>query len=635
MGSASEVRFVPAPTGPGFSFLSWDTEGGPQTKLNLLRNYTGSVFQVETGGQWMDVAPYVLGTETADGSTTVRLGTAGKTELLWKVQTNERGMVWSVQHLGGADTSIAALRVLLPFNPVMAATTVLPSRWSPPTGFCLPAILSAADFGQLLIRQQGGTAVTGTFTGDRGSHVIDVSFTIPVPAAGDTVALTFSPYQLPTPRGVDATTWKKIRRGWWNVLMPCVSGNIGSGPGSVPAPAGVLANNPVSDPVSSAYLFIGDHMLLQPNLAPDISAEYILRYSVDWWLDKRTDPSGKVVSYYDINDMLDAPPSIVVASWACVEMSNDLTWAKARIAELERITDYVASRDIDHDGIIESPKSGNAGTLSRPDDRAATAMDTINSGHKEIYINAFAYRAFCCMADLEKRLQRKDQYAHYAQLANHLRQAFYPTFYSPQTQLLSWWISEDGQRHDYWAPGIIGLPITYGLVPAAQAKQILSRIEAKVKEVGFTRLDIGLPCVLTPIRKADYHLGVGAAYGGPSREDGSDTFQHYLNGGCLVSDQIHWLNAHYRMGLGDQVKPELDAMVARQANPIFPNGGSFQNGIINSQPQGAEFLTWNGQTCGYEGHLVYSWFFLQGVLTQHPEYLKKLVHPITELAHGL
>jgi hypothetical protein len=246
-----------------------------------------------------------------------------------------------------------------------------------------------------------------------------------------------------------------------------------------------------------------------------------------------------------------------------------------------------------------------------------------------------SYRAFCCLADLETRLQRKEKAARYGKLADKLRKAFFPTFYSPDTQLLSWWISADGQRHDYWSPGISGLPIAYGLVPEKQAAQMLSLFHAKIKETGFTRLDIGLPCVLAPIRRADYLIGAGAVAGCPSREDGSDTFHRYLNGGCLVSDQIHWFNAHFRLGRGEAVQPQLAAMLTRQGKPVFPNGGSFQNGIVNRVGEGAEFYDWEGNTCGYEGHLVYSWFFLQGAMTRRPEYLQRILRPMMQRAPDL
>ena len=68
---------------------------------------------------------------------------------------------------------------------------------------------------------------------------------------------------------------------------------------------------------------------------------------------------------------------------------------------------------------------------------------------------------------------------------------------------------------------------------------------------------------------------------------------------------------------------------------MFPNGGSFENGIINKPPQGAEFYDWSGKVCGYEGHLAFSWFFLQAVLTEHPDHLQKIHRPITQQAPGL
>ncbi|MBN1558382.1 MAG: hypothetical protein JW951_09580 [Lentisphaerae bacterium] len=613
--------------GVRIDFLSWDTEGSSQTRLNLLREGAVSAFQVKTGGKWRDGGPFVADGSTADG--VVSLRAAGKTELLWTSRTNGAGMTWTLKNVGKGGV-IEAVRVTLPFNPCMAATTILPARWTPPDGFALPAVLSAADFGQLLVRQSGGSAATGRFTGSRPKRLIDVSFEIPTPAVGETVSLDFSPWHLPAPRGIDDATWQIARRGWWNLYEPCVFGEgLACFPTAEKAPAGILSNNPISDPVSCLYAFIADHALLAPELAPGISAETTLRHSVEWWLDRRTDPSGAVVGYAEIKDMLDAPCSIIVAAWACVEISGNLDWAGSRVPLLEKIADYLAARDVDGDGIVESPKSGNANALRNPL-RGATAWDTVNSGHKELYINALCYRAFCCLADLEKRLDRKEKAKRYGDLADRLRKAFFLTFHSPATGLLSWWISADGQRHDYWAPGILGLPVAYGLVPRKEAEKLLTLVHDKVKATGFVRLELGLPCVLEPIRRADYLIGLGPEFGCPKRDDGSDAFRHYLNGGCLVSDQIHWLNAHYRLERTEEVAPQLAAMLRRQAKPVFPNGGSFQNGIVNQQPKGAEFFDWDGNTCGYEGHLVYSFFFLQAVLTQRPEYLRRILHPLPD-----
>jgi hypothetical protein len=621
-----EVKFTPAASGPGFAFLSWDTEGTAQTKLNLLRATTQSVFQVERDGKWEDGAAWVQSTDAANGQ--VSIGPKGEGALIWSVRATPGGMTWSLRNPGPQAAGIAKIRVLLPFDAAMAATSVLPSRWAPPDGFELPAVLSAADFGQLLVKRTGTCPVTGRFLGSRKRKLIDVAFEIGAPPPKEAVALEFTSVQLPTPKGVKSDDWKLIQRGWWNVYMPCVGGDLSPSP-SDPPPAGVLSNNPISDPVSSLYAFMGDHALLVPELAAGISAEYLLRFSTEWWLDARTDPTGAVVSYYDIKYQLDAPASIVVAAWACVEISGDLKWAQQRIAKLELIGDFLGSRDMDKDGIIESPRSGNPNDLKGTvlSDRGATAWDAINSGHKEIYINALAFRAFCCLADLELKLGRQQQARRYAALAASLKKAFMPTFFNPKTGSLSWWISADGKRRDYPAPGVLALPIAYGLVPDPAAGEILARLRQQVRDVKFTRLDLGLPAVLTPIRKEDY-AQTGAVWGSPRNDDGSDTFEHYLNGGCCVSDQIHWFNAHFRIGAAKEVMPQLSAMIARQGQAVFPNGGSFQNGIVDRAGKGAEFYTWTGEPCGYEGHLVYSWFPLQGVLTQHRENLNRIFRPM-------
>jgi hypothetical protein len=65
-------------------------------------------------------------------------------------------------------------------------------------------------------------------------------------------------------------------------------------------------------------------------------------------------------------------------------------------------------------------------------------------------------------------------------------------------------------------------------------------------------------------------------------------------------------------------------MLQRQHTGVFPHGGGFQNGVINRMPEGAEFFDWSGNTCGYEGHLVYSWMFLQALLLREPQYRDRL-----------
>ncbi len=63
------------PAGLGFSFLSWDTEGNVQTKLNLLRAGATGVFQVRADGKWVEGRPFAGVSNATDGTTV--LGGAG------------------------------------------------------------------------------------------------------------------------------------------------------------------------------------------------------------------------------------------------------------------------------------------------------------------------------------------------------------------------------------------------------------------------------------------------------------------------------------------------------------------------------------------------------------------------------
>ena len=44
--------------------------------------------------------------------------------------------------------------------------------------------------------------------------------------------------------------------------------------------------------------------------------------------------------------------------------------------------------------------------------------------------------------------------------------------------------------------------------------------------------------------------------------------------------------------------------------------------------QGIDWTAWDGKPCGYEGHLTYSWSFLQAVLLREPQFRARLYRPL-------
>ncbi len=431
--------------------------------------------------------------------------------------------------------------------------------------------------------------------------------------------------RLPAPADLqEKSLWRAARRGWFNALQPAAEwGDQGNPYG---APAGILANNVLSDPVSCLVHLWADHALLTPAFSPDIRPTDLVRRTVDWSLDHRTRPSGEVIAYWHYADMLDANASPVIAAWDYVEATGDRKWLAQRIERLEFIADYMVRRDVDGDGLVEPTHSGNYGTLKDPI-RTDSAYDTINAGHKNAYCNAIIYRAFRCLADLERQLQRSKQQAQYAGRADRLKAAYFKTFFNPTTGWLAWWQSADGQVHDLSSPMISSLAICYGLVEPGRGRDIMRRLWTKIEAAGFRRFDLGVPITLAPVRRGDYLIGDGVN-GAPKREDGTDTFGWYLNGGCLVSDAVYFMTALHIVGETDKADRILRAVLERQEKGVFPNGGGYQNGVVNAYPQGAEFYTWDGKTCRYEGHLTYSYSFLHAVLLREATFRNRLFRPL-------
>jgi hypothetical protein len=332
-----------------------------------------------------------------------------------------------------------------------------------------------------------------------------------------------------------------------------------------------------------------------------------------------------MIYYWDKAHFLDANSGPLIAAWDYVEVTGDTVWLARRIERLEFIADFLARRDVDGDGLVEATQSGNYGTLKQPA-RSCAWWDALNCGHKDSYSNALIHRAWRCLAELEARLKRGDQQARYTQLADRLKAAYFKTLYNPQTGWLAWWKSEDGELHDYASPIINGLAIEYGLVEPAPGREILARLRSKMQEVGFSRFDLGVPPMLVPVRRGDYLLPDAA--GCPQREDGTDTFGYYMNGGITAGQVLHFLAAHYVVGEGAEADKILRAMLERQAR------GGFQNGAVNEYPKGIDWTTWDGQPAGYEGYLADSFRFLQAVLLRELKFRERFYRPLTASPQG-
>ena len=191
--------------------------------------------------------------------------------------------------------------------------------------------------------------------------------------------------------------------------------------------------------------------------------------------------------------------------------------------------------------------------------------------------------------------------------ADKLRSAYLPTLLNRQTGVLAGWKSADGQLHDYYFTFVNAMAITFGLVPRAEAREIMDRILAKMDEVGYRRFDFGLPGNLIPVARKDYvHLDL--RWGGGKREDNSDGFQIYENGGASACFVYYTIQALYDSGR----QRKADAMLFGVLEGIRRRGfqGRGPNGMTY------DWKAWDGTPHGYEGFLVDNYLVLLAVVTR-------------------
>lgn len=379
----------------------------------------------------------------------------------------------------------------------------------------------------------------------------------------------------------------------------------------------MLANNSSSDPVTFAVYPYSEVALHAPPLAEGLSCLDLVRTTVDRYLAGAkgygqtgyggTDPDKQLIAWSSPN-ALDSYPSLLIAACNYAQGAGDWAWAKANFEKLTAWGREMMAADHDGNGLIEYPGSGNYGDRPTPKRRPSNWWDTINFGHEDAYANALAYRACVLIAEVARKLERPAEAEFFAAKGAKLRAAYLPAFLDPKTGVLAGWKSADGQIHDYWFLFVSGVAITYGVVDDAAGNAIMDRLLAKMKEVGYTRFDLGLPGNLVPVRMGDYvkHGGAATKFGEPTREDGSDGFQFYENGGATGCYAYFTIKALYKLGRAEDARRILHPMLKGYAAGNFQGFG--ENGLSK------DWRDWQGGCHGYEGLLVENYLALLAVL---------------------
>jgi hypothetical protein len=563
---------------PGFSVLSVDSLGKNKLEANAMLPATAAAagYHATRHGATMEYRP------------------GAELHPAWAFEFGERRItirsVYSKQY--------PPKPLVLSFNSILCHPTLL-GLFNQDGAIKLPALLHIPDHGTFRIT----TAAKGLALGYASRRDEEATVSFATTSGGDKnfVRVTFPPatadrprieYTLdvvaiypPAPGIADDPRYDGYRRNFLNILQ-------------LNPQLRVLANHAASDPCAFTLYEYSMVAVKAPPLADGLSALDILRQSLDRYASGMNAygmpfyGGDKKVPYY----YLDTFPSLVMATSDYVTASRDTAWLEKNYMAVKRWADKMIEFDKDGDGFMEYPLSGNSGSWPfEIKTRPSNWWDDIGFAHKDAYANALAYRAFVGMAEMSRMAGRASDAALYDRRARMLKDAYYKTFYNPATGVLAGWKSADGQLHDYYFLFVNGMAVTYGIVTPEQGAQIWDKLLAKMKEVGYSRFDLGLPGNLIPVRRADYAHLVKRS-GGPDKEDGSDGFQIYQNGGASANFEYFTIEALRQLGRN----AEADAM-------LYPVLQAFENGAFQGRgPNGLtyDWRDWDGGPRGYEGFLV-------------------------------
>ena len=491
--------------------------------------------------------------------------------------------------------------LVLNFNPHLNHATLL-GRINDDSSIRLPALLHLPDLGTFRITSSaGGSPALGydAFRYDnpkKGDDYVRVTF----PAA--TAALPGIDYNLEvvdiypaSPQLAGDPRFDGFRRDWLNIFQ-------------LNPRRRVLANHAGSDPCAFTLFEYSSVAVPTPPLAPGLAALDMIRQSLDRYLGGMKGYGMAGYGGEGRYDYTDTYPSLLIAAGDCVRGSKDHAWLEKNYSGIKEWAAKMLAMDEDGDGLVEYPVSGNYSSSSEKITvRPANWWDTIGFGHKDAFANALAYHALLEMAEMARQSSHPDDAQLYSVRAEKLRSVYFQTFYNPQTGVLAGWKSADGNLHDYYFTFVNGVAITYGLVPRDKANLIMDRLLAKMKEVGYTHFEYGLPGNLIPVRRGDY-VDLDNRFGGPQKEDGSDGFQIYENGGATACWAYYTLQALYQLGR----QKDADAM-------LFPLLAAFENGGFQGfGPNGMtyDWKAWDGTPHGYEGLLVDGYQAMLAVLSR-------------------
>ena len=360
------------------------------------------------------------------------------------------------------------------------------------------------------------------------------------------------------------------------------------------ADTGTLSNNGASmhcpiclDTWSAVTLPMGD-------ILPQFPATALLRTSLERWLDGGPGyAAGRLlqdgVAHDAADEYLMTDTAALRGLGDFLRHVADRAWfQKYRARILQRI-EAVRQRDLDGDGLIESPyRTGVSGTGQW----STCWFDVVSFGWKDAFANAILHGALRELAPALRRFGATAKARELETWAEQVRASFHPAFWNEKTGWYAGWRCKDDKLHDHAFLAVNGAAVALGLTDELLGRTVLIRLLAEARRVGMPDAALGLPGNLWHIPDADLAVIIQGYPMG-----------YYQNGGRTHAQTRHFVMALYRVGLTREADSLLERLCAGLANAR----------VFGGNQSGVDWRYWDDRPCGYEGLLTDQFGILEAV----------------------
>jgi len=280
------------------------------------------------------------------------------------------------------------------------------------------------------------------------------------------------------------------------------------------------------------------------------------------------------------NLYLDGDPVLLSAAGRIHQVRPDADWLRrvrpGLVEAAERILDTVGPEGL----AVCRDLSGDSGSGRW----SSNACDVVGFGHMDAYVNAWTYRALRNAAALLKATGEAPLAARCRAVAEAMPAPFAKYLLNPDTGWVAGWRSRDGQLHDAAYVWVNAFACAFGVLERGLARRALTRLEALRARMGLRDCPLGVPVNLLPIPEADQprQVSAGAA---------AARFELFCNGAVWPGVMQYYIRALATCGLKANARK-----LARDLEE-----GYLSDVMCPGMAEGAEFFSWEGMACGYEG----------------------------------